>query len=221
VLQALGKLVATGLENARMYEAQRGRVNELSRLVDGMSSPMKACSANAQFVLAADDPVSAARDVALDLEGLASQMAHRVDVALMLSRLDLMVEEEELVTIQRVLDRSLRRVAILQQAQGISIAVHHATEQEVLVAATTLEMLFDTLLFAAIDTAREGDVLTVMHRDRGQKRVIHIDGSEQELASTAAAQVLAGHLGATLVTLEGQTILRLPVPGVSARDLPK
>lgn len=86
-IEAVCGLVATALENARLYEAERFRARLLARMVHDLRSPIQAVMANATVLTeeGAGDWVS---DTAQDIEVSASGMARVVQNTLDLARLE-------------------------------------------------------------------------------------------------------------------------------------
>ncbi len=163
LLDALGRLVGTAVENARLFEEQRYRTRLLATLVHDFLTPLSVILANAEMLSWLADPLEA-EEMARDIAASARRMSAMVDNTLELSRMDTEAREvkPEHLDLESALQKHIRGLEVV--AGPLELRFELDVDPGLPPVPTVpdrLWIILDNLLFNALKHARSGTAVRV------------------------------------------------------------
>ena len=163
LLEALGRLVGTAVENARLFEEQRYRTRLLAHLVHDFRTPLSVILANAELLARAGDGDEAV-EMAQDIAASAQRMTKMVDNTLELSRMESGHEETHPVALDLAesIPGHVRGLDIVAGPLELRFSVD--LDPDLPPAQTVPDrvwIILDNLLFNALKHAKAGSTIKV------------------------------------------------------------
>ncbi len=167
LLEAIGRLVGTAVENARLFSEQRYRTRLLETLVHDFRAPLAVILANAEM-LAAEPDEEDAEEMARDVAASAQRMTSMVDNTLELSRMETGSDSDpQELHLQQALPEHLRPLRTVAAAHEVDFALEM---EPMLPPAMTVPdrvwIILDNLLLNALKYAPGRTTITVTARLR-------------------------------------------------------
>jgi signal transduction histidine kinase len=167
VLRALSKLVASALENARLFEALKFRNRLLAEMVHELRTPLTVTLMNIQVLLDEEATPPDIREVLEDVHSAASAQALTVDNALSLAKATMVASQPERVALGVILRAHVRRYKSLLESKGKSVEI--AVDGDGPAVDTIAERMlvaFDNVFVNAMKYGRKGEPIVVRVRRR-------------------------------------------------------
>lgn len=162
-LTALARLVATAVENARLFEEQRFRNLLLAQMVHDFRGLLTIIQTNAALLVREAEQEGRDADMALDVSSAAGQMSEMIESTLNLSRLDAGVHDAPfLLDVAGFVRQQVRTLEVVGRSLQVSFAVRQAGAlPNAWVFRDRLRTVLGNLLMNALKFADAHSVVTV------------------------------------------------------------
>lgn len=166
LLEAIGRLVGTAAENARLFEELRYRNRLLAAMVHDFRGPLSVILANGELIAGVAQD-SEEVEMANDVTACARRMSRMVEHTLELSRLDGRDQGSELrmAALQTELPQHVQNLAIMAQQQSLALTVEVAPDLPApLTVPDRVWIIVENLVFNALKHAAQGSTVAVVAR---------------------------------------------------------